>query len=364
MRSSSAWARSSTPRFSGPRSLYPHAVEKTPRKAPPATSIKCMTTNPTALVLPCPSLNAACPCANSGPEESAMAKCLDENGSDALEHVLLQIRPYALGNPALVCKAWRNIVRHLRTCTHSLSVHPLVVSIIMASAVDHPTLLVASEVCTTWCVAARAEIARWRSRVLVELRKLKNAQSGPPRALASGHEASLPAEIIPRMTRVPFVVRTMAIARLFGGDVFSLGGLTQTLRRSFRMLGVLHELSESDLDALMNATPELALVARPDPEEHGVAFAHEEQVFVTTGLERISPQVDRLSEVLAIGLMLVPIDELVDTNPEDDEPDGDTDDHGGNDTAQSGHGDDIHGHGDALNAEVDNILRLLPTKIN
>ena len=219
---------------------------------------------------------------------SATVDCLRANGNDVLPLILRELRPFELDTTAVVCKTWSTASTFVRNNYHSLIVHPVLLAIVMASLCDFPTLLRACRVCTSWHIQARAECLCWRKRVQMEIyiRKMSSEMT------------------VPRSTTsTPFVVRTMRIASVFGGDIASFGGLVGTLRHALVTLRLLHELPTGDLQHLVTPSTDLVAVV-----EHGINVEAQEQAFVTASVERITRAIDELCESVAIGLALAPMD--------------------------------------------------------
>ena len=132
---------------------------------------------------------------------------------------------------------------------------------------------------TTWRAAAYAERADWKSAIELE------AWS---RAEDSEH---LPSEI----STVPFVDKVLRINQRIGTDTISNGGLIASVKIATRVLGLTLDYQSR---RALNDTSGLTLIARPDAV--GMASS-----YVVAGLEHITDRVREITDVLAMGLLIV-----------------------------------------------------------
>ena len=111
---------------------------------------------------------------------------------DTITEVLTHVPVLSLGAAAQVSTVWRDATTSARNRLHpALSAY--VVHPIMASLASFRTLMLAAQVCKTWCTAARLEREAWRRSVTLE---------------ACARDEEDPLEII---SNVPFVDKVLRV---------------------------------------------------------------------------------------------------------------------------------------------------------
>lgn len=198
--------------------------------------------------------------------------------SDPIEVILAHVPPVGLGAAAQVSSAWRDASDVVRERLEP-TLAPLVVRPLMASMPNFRSLMIASAVCTTWRTAACAERNEWRRAIE---REAWERADGP-----MGRELSV----------VPFVDKVLRINRRMGTEVVSNGGLVASVQKTLVRLGLWPMLGEVEVRELMDP-PDMTLVARPDPHD-------EPNAYIVAGLERVTPRIRELVDILAVALLVV-----------------------------------------------------------